>query len=171
LTYIIIPISGHPLPLSMAPCILLGTVVTRYAGTHTSLSFSAMPLRLPPYIAAVWCRHLALLPDVVERHLALHSSTAALLSSFLRLFPVIFFTAPFLMLALESSKELHLCKWLPNEKFSSYNSKHHPKQQHTIFFLMKLYFRGLSSTGRKIFNFLYRPRLLAGTVQYKHVCL
>ncbi len=29
---------------------------------------------------------------------------------------------------------------------------------------MKLYFRSLSIIGKKLFNFLYRPRLLAGTV-------
>jgi hypothetical protein len=60
--------------------------------------------------------------------------------------------------------DLLLDKWLPNEKFLSNNGE--IPSQIAIYnpFSKKLYFRGISISGRQIFNFSDRPRHLAGTV-------
>jgi hypothetical protein len=94
--------------------------------------------------------------------LALHSSTAALLSLLLRFF----LTCSFPLYCLESSTDLLLDKRLPNEKILSYNGEIPSKTAIYNPFSGTLYFRAVSISGRQIFNFSDRPRLLAGTVLF-----
>ncbi len=53
---------------------------------------------------------------------------------------------------------------MPKKKYLSYNNKIASRTAVYNPFSVKLDFRGLTITGKKLFNFLHRPRLLAGTV-------
>jgi hypothetical protein len=77
---------------------------------------------------------------------------------------IVIFTQIYWLAGLDSAKDLLLHERLPNKKCLSLNNE---ISSHTAVynpFSVKLYFRSLYITGKKLFNFLYRPRLLAGTV-------